>query len=307
MSSLYSLKNYCYSSILVFGISMISSRTHAQSSRHDWWSQLAVNVEYGLSYPTIEGGQSFTILSFPSNPQDEVFSLQSRSFADYISNLGYLGLELQYPLNPKLSLGIGLQYRDSYNYSSVMSFAEEKHVLSNNLLIATTGLFSHYSKISTTSLFALSKFELFQFDMNYRSQVSFQISAGAGLSFMTLRSQLNNVFLTMQVTNSNNNNNSQNNILGPGNIAPETNRNLPFAWHIGAGFLFKFENFTNIEIGYKIIHIGHFIIMERSPNMKDLFILRSTNTNAQDQNLILSTTNQKRRMFSNDFYIKFYF
>ena len=304
MHSLYHLKVYCYARVLVFCLITLSIKTYAQSSSYDWLSRCSINVEYGLSFPTIGGQQSFIISSFPSAPQNETFVYSDSSFGDHISNLGYFGLELLYQVKPKLSIGLGLQHRRSYNYNSVMTFAEEKRITPNNLLVATTGLFSHHSSIGVTSLTTISTFELFQYDMSRYTQFSFEISGGLGISFVTLKSELNNVLLTMRVISDNS---SQDNILGPGSIAPVTERSAPFSWQLGGGFVFKFDNFTKMKIGYKLIHLGHFIIMERPNNSKNLFILTSTNTNAQDQNLVVAATNRKRYIFSNDFYIRFYF
>ncbi|MCD2258813.1 hypothetical protein [Psychroserpens luteolus] len=285
-------------------ILLLTNTISAQSYRDDWTSRLSFVIDYGLSFPTIKGGNSFTISSFPSHPQDQIVFSERQSSRQDLSNLGYYGLELTYALQPKISLGLVMQRRNSYAYNSSMQFSQEKEVISNNLLLSATGVFMQNTKISSTSLSLLAAFKLFKIDIDRATVISFETGIGIGLSFIKLDSQISNVLLTMHLKNDTT---SQDNTFGPGLIAPEITRTTPFTWQLSTGFQFQFENFPNMSIGFKLVDIGHFIIMERPENMRDLFLLTSATTNAEDQNLALSTTNQKRHLVTKDIYIKFHF
>ncbi|WP_298896484.1 hypothetical protein [uncultured Psychroserpens sp.] len=285
-------------------ILLLTYTSTAQSYRDDWTSRLSFTIDYGLSFPTIKGDHSFTISSFPSNPQDQIIFSEKLSSRQNLSNLGYYGLELTYALQPRISLGLVMQRRNSYTYKSSLQFSQEKQVISNNLLLSTTGVFMQNTKISSTSLSLFTAFKLFKIDINRSTVMLFETGIGVGLSFIKLDSQIFNVLLTMHLKNDTT---SQDNTFGPGIIAPEITRTTPFTWQLSTGFQFQFENFPNMSIGFRLVDIGHFIIMERPENMQDLFLLTSTTTNAEDQNLALSTTNQKRHLVSKDIYIKFHF
>ncbi|WP_298899410.1 hypothetical protein [uncultured Psychroserpens sp.] len=291
----------CY---LICCILLLTYTSKAQSYRDDWTSRLSFTIDYGLSFPTIKGDQSFTISSFPSNPQDQIVFSERRISRQDLSNLGYYGLELTYVLQPRISLGLVMQRRNSYTYNSSMQFSQEKRVISNNLLLSSTGTFMQNTTISSTSLSVLATFKLFEMDIDRSTIMSFDMGIGVGLSFIKLDSQISNVLLTMHLKNDTT---SQDNTFGPGIIVPEITRTTPFTWQLSTGFKFQFENSPNMSIGFRLVDIGHFIIMERPENMQDLFLLSSTTTNAEDQNLTLSTTNKKRHLISKDVYIKFHF
>ncbi|WP_298757951.1 hypothetical protein [uncultured Psychroserpens sp.] len=291
----------CY---LICCILLLTYTSKAQSYRDDWTSRLSFAIDYGLSFPTIKGDQSFTISSFPSNPQDQIVFSERRISRQDLSNLGYYGLELTYVLQPRISLGLVMQRRNSYTYNSSMQFSQEKRVISNNLLLSSTGTFMQNTTISSTSLSVLATFKLFEMDIDRSTIMSFDMGIGVGLSFIKLDSQISNVLLTMHLKNDTT---SQDNTFGPGIIVPEITRTTPFTWQLSTGFKFQFENSPNMSIGFRLVDIGHFIIMERPENIQDLFLLSSTTTNAEDQNLTLSTTNKKRHLISKDVYIKFHF
>ncbi len=301
LHQLSALNFRCY---LICCILLLTYTSKAQSYRDDWTSRLSFTIDYGLSFPTIKGDQSFTISSFPSNPQDQIVFSERRISRQDLSNLGYYGLELTYVLQPRISLGLVMQRRNSYTYNSSMQFSQEKRVISNNLLLSSTGTFMQNTTISSTSLSVLATFKLFEMDIDRSTIMSFDMGIGVGLSFIKLDSQISNVLLTMHLKNDTT---SQDNTFGPGIIVPEITRTTPFTWQLSTGFKFQFENSPNMSIGFRLVDIGHFIIMERPENMQDLFLLSSTTTNAEDQNLTLSTTNKKRHLISKDVYIKFHF
>ncbi len=301
LHQLSALNFRCY---LICCILLLTYTSKAQSYRDDWTSRLSFAIDYGLSFPTIKGDQSFTISSFPSNPQDQIVFSERRISRQDLSNLGYYGLELTYVLQPRISLGLVMQRRNSYTYNSSMQFSQEKRVISNNLLLSSTGTFMQNTTISSTSLSVLATFKLFEMDIDRSTIMSFDMGIGVGLSFIKLDSQISNVLLTMHLKNDTT---SQDNTFGPGIIVPEITRTTPFTWQLSTGFKFQFENSPNMSIGFRLVDIGHFIIMERPENIQDLFLLSSTTTNAEDQNLTLSTTNKKRHLISKDVYIKFHF
>lgn len=281
-----------------------ASDLSAQIVKYDQLSGLSVEIKYGFSFPEISGGNSLSVGNVPSNPQDEIIFQETNLFSEAIEEQSYLGLQLKYKLSTHISAGIFAEFRNSYNYHSSSLFFQNKKVISNDLMVSSMGSFDTKSRINITTSHAVVSVILFQFELNNVTKISLQTNIGAGVSFIKLTSEVSDVFLRMNVSNSNT---SQNNILGPGRIAPTTDRFSPFSYQLDTGLKVDFSNEINMKIGCSLSHLGRFIIMERPKGMENLFTLSSTVTGGQDQNLVLKSTNSMRKIISKDIYISMIF
>ncbi|WGD34542.1 hypothetical protein [Olleya sp. YS] len=271
----------------------------AQSFKNDWISNLNFKVEYGLSFPTISGNNSLNISSFPTHIQSETIYNQTSVYNETLTTSNYLGVELFYSLKPRFSIGFASHFRNGFDYASSMVYVQEKYVPANDVLVYNFGTFNQQSKISSTALQVVANYKLLECNLN-RSRVTFDTGIGLGLSFIKLRSEINHILLIMRANNSII---SQDNTLGPGRLHQETNRFRPFNWQFNVGLNIECNTFFDLKIGYRFTSLGHFTILKRDIKNQNLFIITSTIAGAEDQNLILNTTNSSRKLFSNDIFI----
>ena len=276
---------------------------NAQVKKIDWNSKLTFSAAYGHINPTLDGNQSLTITAFPSQQQNETILARQRVVNNNITNSYLFEFETLYQLKPKLNLGLALQFNGPINYQSQLYYSEQKLIPSNNTVLKTTGFYNQNTRITSITAAAVSKFEWFAIKMKTTS-IALETGIGLGASFISLRSGISNIELTLKEANSST---TQNDVLNRGDLAPETDRLTTITWQISSGIMIKLKEKPAFKLGFRYVDLGKVTLFKRQETAQDLFTLTSTVTGAQDQNLVLASTNTKRRLFSKAIYIQFYF
>lgn len=289
--------------IILFLFFCFSVKTFTQNINNLEHKKISFSLMYGNNNSTLKGSKSLSIVAFPSYFQKEKLVKEQYNFSDVISNSYYLELGIKYNLKPNLFMGLSINYKSPINYNSQLFFFQEKVVLSNNSLLFSTGFYTQNTSIKTMLITAVSGVNWFTLKTENLT-IGLETEIGIGAAFLSLNTSLYNVNLQL---NEYNNYTTINSKLGPGYLNLDTNRFTNLSWQISTALSIKSKTKPEIKIGVRYTNLGSVIIAKQPINKQQLFMLSTTTTGAEDQNLVLKTNTTKRQLFSKAVYIQFVF
>jgi hypothetical protein len=288
---------------LLFLCNNIYAQSYSNKAEQSFLDLFSINIEYGVSSPLIKGGKSLNIINLPSVPETISNFSETKNFTQNIEPGVVLGLEAAYKIKSWVAVGLGVLYRNNYDYFSDMTFDQEKLILSNDLEVKSMGTYKQRSYLSNTTLTANANFSVLKINLSRTKMAILELGLGGGASFYSNKSSVPAAFLNMHVKNDLV---DATYVLGPGNFLAETVNTTTFSWKISTNFSIKSDRSSRVKVGFRVVSLGNFIIMDRAIDNNPLMNLTSTNSGSSDQELSLVSTNSQRTIIAKEFFVKIF-
>ncbi len=254
---------------------------------------LEIGISTGYSWLNLESGRA---LLFDTNDltQNEITVNEQASGInqEFDQSKAQIGLFANWNFSKRLSIGVQwdllqqIEYRE--NAFITQSYLDSRGEISVN----NSGRYAFGSTTDINVLWLSFKWSPIAFNLG-KNHLSIYLKAAAGSSFYSLSNRIPDAFLSLDFMSPAAVGNFR---LGPGEIVNQDFNQQAWAWQVGGGFSLRSTVIPGIRLGLFYSGLGSFIQQDVSP--AELFVLTAVNSQANDQFINISSSQQARSLRS---------
>ncbi|NQX78415.1 hypothetical protein [Gilvibacter sp.] len=254
---------------------------------------LEIGVSTGYSWLNLETGRA---LQFDTNDltQNQITVNKQASGINqkFDPSKAQIGLFANWNFSNRLSIGVQWNFLQQIEYRESAFITQSYFDSRGEISVNNSGRYAFGSTTDINVLWLSFKWSPITFNLS-KNQLSIYFKAAAGSSFYSLSNRIPDAFFSLDFMSPTAFGNFR---LGPGEIVNQNFNQQAWAWQVGGGFSLRSTVIPGIRLGLFYSRLGSFIQQDVSP--AELFVLTAVNSQASDQFINISSSEQARSLSS---------
>ncbi|MDC7998298.1 hypothetical protein [Gilvibacter sediminis] len=254
---------------------------------------LEIGINTGYCWLKLEPGQALRLTTNDLTQNEITVNEQAAGFnQEFDGSAAQIGLFANWNFSKQFSLGIQWDYLQQIEYRESAFITQSYFDSRGQLSVHSSGRYAFGSTADINVLWLGFKWSPVTFDIR-NNRLSLFLKAGGGSSFFKLVNRIPDAFLSLDFVSPAANGNFR---LGPGEIVKQEFNQQAWAWQLGGGLSLRSKHIPGISLGFYYTNLGSFIQQDVSP--AELFVLDAVNSQAEDQFINISSSQQPRSLKS---------